>query len=150
MSWLADLEREFRYECDSCNKTSLYLLKQHGYDYRQPQECVHCGSPAKYVGFESIKLGMRSKIAFEHNGRKGFMHNDGKGNIRYTAASKEHYLETGNVKPQYTRGYAEHLEKTGHGDLLKGSTKKEIIDQREKNKDLSKLATPVMAIPDDV
>lgn len=150
MSWLADLEREFRYECGVCDGTSVYLLKQHGYDYTQPQQCVHCGGIAHYVGFNTLKLGMRSKIAIEHNGIKGYLTTDGRGKVRYTAASKEHYLETGNIKPHYTAGYEEHLRKTGKADYLKESTREEIIKAREKNKELSKLATPVMAIPEDV
>lgn len=150
MSWLADLEREFRYECANCGKISVYVLRQHNCDYTQPQPCIECGEPAKYAGFKPIKLGIRSKVAFEHNGRKGYMTTDGRGNVRYTSASREHYLETGNVKPHYTKGYEEHLKKTGHEDLLQETSREEIIASREKNKDLSKLAKPVMAIPEDV
>lgn len=150
MSWLADLEREFKYKCPQCDKVSVYLLKQHGYDYSQPQSCLECGGPASYIGFNSLKLGIRSKVAFEHNGRKGYMTTDGRGNVRYTSASREHYLETGNIKPQYTKGYEEHLRKTGKGDLLKETTREEIIKAREENKELSKLAKPVVAIPEDV
>lgn len=149
MSWLADLEREYRYECETCKKESTYLL---GKDcaYQLPQRCVFCGEPASYVGFNPVKLGIRSKVAFEHNGRKGYICSDGRGNVRYTSASKEHYLETGNIKPQYTSGYVEHLKKTGQEDSLKETTRQEIIDSREKNKELSKLAKPVMAVPADV
>jgi len=150
MSWLADLEREYRYECDECQKVSVYLLKQQDYDYRQPQTCTHCGSTASYVGFNPVKLGVRSKVAFEHNGRKGYICSDGRGNVRYTSAAKEHYLETGDVKPQYTSGYVDHLKKTGQEDLLKETKRSEIIESREKNKELSKLAKPVMAVPADV
>lgn len=149
MSWLADLDREFRYLCPECSKLSVYLLKQHGYDYRQPQKCLHCGTMAKYEGFNPIKLRMRSRVAFEHNGVKGYMTTDGRGDVRYTAASKEHYLETGDIKPAYTEGYQEHLKKSGRGDLLKEVKREEIIEAREKNKELSKLATPVVAIPED-
>jgi hypothetical protein len=150
MSWLADLEREFKYECAECGEVSVYLLKQHGYDYRQPQKCLHCGASSKYIGFNTVKLGIRSKVAFEHNGRKGFMTTDGRGTVRYTSASKEHYLETGNIKPQYTKGYEDHLRKTGQQDMLKEVTRQEIIDERAKNKEVSKLAKPVMAVPEDV
>ncbi len=150
MSWLADLEREFKYKCPECNKVSVYLLKQHGYDYSQPQTCLGCGSLATYIGFNPVKLGIRSKVAFEHNGRKGYMTTDGRGNVRYTSASKEHYLETGDVKPHYTKGYEEHLRKTNQGDFLKETTRSEIIEQRERNKELSKLAKPVVAMPEDV
>jgi hypothetical protein len=150
MSWLADLEREFKYACEECGKTSTYLLKQHGYDYTLPQKCVSCGSQAEYIGFKPIKLGMRSKVAFEHNGRKGFLHTDGKGGVRYTSASREHYLETGDIKPCYTDGYREHLVKTNQSHLLKEVSRNEIIEDRKKNKEISKLATPVVAIPADV
>lgn len=144
MSWLSELEREFRYECPSCGYVSVYKLKQHDYDYTQPQKCIECGEQAKYVGFKTLKLGMRTKVAIERNGRKGYMHTDGKGGVRYTSASKEHYMETGDVRPCYTREYAEHLQKTGQGHLLEETKRDKIIADRERNKELAKKARPVL------
>lgn len=149
MSWLSELEREFKYECIDCKEESIYLLKQHDHDYTQPRLCVFCGKQAEYIGFNPIKVSMRSKVAFEKNGVKGYATSDGKGNVRYISAAKEHYMETGDIRPSYTKKYADHLKATGREDQLKTQSRSEIIQEREKNKDLSKLAKPVMAVPED-
>jgi len=150
MSWLDSVEREYRYKCESCGDT-IICASTLGWPACAEDILCKCGASARYDGFNPTKLNIRGRVAFEHNGRKGYQITDGRGNVRYVSASKEHYLETGDIKPSYTSGFVDHMKKIGQVDQLAKETKRdEIIEARKKHAEISKLATPVSVIPDDV
>jgi DNA-directed RNA polymerase subunit RPC12/RpoP len=142
MSWLEDIERTFKYECSDCGGVTMRTLKQSDPSVREDIPCAHCGSSAKYSCFLPIKMHLRGKVAFDQNGRKAYAITDGRGNVRYTSATKEHYLETGDIKPHYTRPYEEHLIKTGHADQLETVKHKDLVEQRRKTKEYAKTLRP--------
>lgn len=142
MSWMDDIEREFKYRCGECGGVSLYTLKQTDPGFREDHPCENCGSPALYDGFLPIKMHLRGKVAFDQNGRKAYAITDGKGNVRYTSASKEHYYETGDIKPHYTPAYEEHLRKTGNVEQLETIKHAELIKRRRETKEFAKTLRP--------
>lgn len=128
MGWLDEAEYEFHFRCPDEHISSW---KARTCD-REPRECLVCGKPAEYLRFTAEPMLLRGKVAFEHNGRLGFRITDGKGGVRHTAAAKERYLETGDIKPAYTPAFRDHLIKTGQADKLIPYSRQEIIDEREK------------------
>ena len=127
MSWLSETEYEYRYKCGS-GHTSIYVA--HACD-KEPRNCHECSEPAEYDGFNPLQLNLRGKVSYEQNGRKAFRVTDGKGGVRYVSETKERYLESGEVKPSYTKAYSEHLVKEGKKDLLETQSRAEIIAARE-------------------
>ena len=128
MGWLDEAEYEFQFECPDGHVSAW---RGRSCD-REPRECLSCGKSAEYKRFISDPILLRGKVAYEHNGRVGFRITDGKGGVRHTSATKEHYLETGDVKPAYTPAFQEHLRKTGQIDKLVSYSRQEIIDERQK------------------
>lgn len=131
MSWLDDLERDYKYKCEDCGETHIHTSDQ-GYPACKEDRTCKCGGTAHYDGFLPTKINIRGKVAYEQNGRKAYMVSDGKGNVRYTSATKEHYYETGDIKPQYTKAYEEHLHKEGKSDLIEETKFKDLVAERAK------------------
>jgi len=127
MGWLDTVEYEYRYKCAEGH---VSVFEQHDCD-RQPRRCIECGESAEYDGFNPLHLLLRGKVAYEKNGRKAFRITDGNGNVRHVSATKEHYMETGDIKPSYTPGYAKALKETGREDLLAAQSRDEIIASRK-------------------
>ena len=148
MSWLEDIDRDFRYECSTCGTEFICTLKQSDPAYREEKPCT-CGSLARYVGFLPIKMLLRGKVAFDQNGRKGYAISDGKGKVRYVSATREHYQATGDIKPQYTRAYEEHLRKDGKADQLEETKHKDLVEQRKKTQELAKKLKPTLKASTD-
>lgn len=142
MGWLSDIERDFKYECIVCGELSIRTLKASDPSYLDDRLCS-CGSPAKYAGFEPMELHLRTKVAFEHNGRKGYAISDGKGSVTYRSATRDHYEKTGDISPKYTPEYREALKKSGREDFLKEHKREDIIKSREATKEFSKKIKPV-------
>lgn len=117
MSWLNSIERKYKYLCESCGKTLVHVSSE-SFDICRGSRACGCGGIAEYAGFLPTKLNLRGKVAFDQNGRKGYAITDGSGNVRYVSATKEHYNNTGDIKPQYTRAYEEHLRSVGQEDQL--------------------------------
>lgn len=134
MSWLEELERDYKYKCESCGKTHIHTSDQ-GYPACKEDRPCECGGLAHYDGFLPTMLNLRGKVAFDQNGRKGYQITDGRGGVRYVSATKEHYLETGDIKPTYTKAYAEHLRATGHADQLVETKYKDLIEERKKTQE---------------
>jgi hypothetical protein len=130
MSWLNTTEYEYRYKCEG-GHTSIFVA--HTCD-REPRKCDECGEQAEYDGFNPLQLSLRGKVSYEQNGRKAFRITDGKGGVRYVSETKERYLESGDVRPSYTKSYSEHLVKEGKQDLLETQSRAEIVAARESNK----------------
>lgn len=130
MGWLDEAEYEFQFECPAGHLSSW---KDKTCD-KEPRDCLVCGVKAEYKRFVAEPLLLRGKVAYEHNGRLGFRITDGKGGVRHTSATKEHYLETGDVKPAYTPAFRDHLVKTGQMDKLVPYSRQEIIDERNKTR----------------
>lgn len=128
MGWLDEAEYEFQFECTE-GHVSTWKAKDCD---KEPRDCLVCGAKAEYKRFVAEPLLLRGKVAFEHNGRLGYRITDGKGGVRHTAAAKEHYLETGDIKPAYTPAFRDHLVKTGQIDKLVPYSRQEIIDERKK------------------
>ena len=137
MSWLNDIERDFKYECSSCGETTILKLKSGDPAHRQPKPCA-CGSEAQYAGFLPIQMSLRGKVAYDQNGRKAYAISDGRGGVRYVSATKMHYLETGDIKPQYTRAYEEHLKKSGKTELMEETKHGTLVEQRKKTQERAK------------
>lgn len=141
MSWLDDIKREFMYECEDCgsrlieSQTTCEATDQD--KFRLPRKC-ECGGVAGYVKTLPLQFNLATKVAFEHNGVKGYVISDGKGGVQYRAASKDKWMDTGEVKPQYTPAYEAHLRKTGQGHMLQGTNSEEILTRRKQNKELKK------------
>lgn len=142
MSWLDNIDRDFKYKCGVCGGVTILTLKQTDPSFREDKPCESCGSPAQYDGFLPIKMHLRGKVAFDQNGRKAYAITDGKGNVRYVSASKQHYLEHGEIKPQFTKAYERHLIETGHADQLETVSHKELVEQRRKTKEFAKTLRP--------
>lgn len=139
-----DIDRDFVYKCPHCDESFRITMKQHDPSYREPKTCA-CGGMAEYSHFLPIKMMLRGRVAFDQNGRKGYAISDGKGGVRYVSATKLHYQETGDIKPQYTRAYEEHLRKEQKEDLLEGSSYKDIVDSRKKTQAYAKTIKPATA-----
>lgn len=141
MSWLNDIEREFKYECEDCGELFTIKLVSSDPTARDSKPCS-CGSLAQYAGFLPTQLNLRGKVSYDQNGRKAYQITDGKGNVRYVSATKQHYLETGDIKPQYTKGYVEHLKSTGKEDLLEGQKYDSLVEGRKRNQEIAKRVKP--------
>jgi len=137
VSWLENIDRDFKYECPNCGCEFICTLKQSDPSYREQKPCA-CGSLANYAGFLPIKMLLRGKVAFDQNGRKGYAISDGRGHVRYVSATRQHYQETGDIKPQYTRAYEDHLRKDGKSDQLEETKHKDLVDQRKKTQEFAK------------
>ena len=142
MSWLDDIDRDFKYGCKLCDAVTYITIKQTDPGTREDHPCQFCGEPAQYLGFLPIKMNIRGRVAFEQNGRKAYAITDGKGGVRYVSATKEHYQETGDIKPQYTRAYEEHLLKTGKGELLETKKYDDLVADRKRTKEYAKKLRP--------
>jgi hypothetical protein len=149
LSWIGETPRTAIYKCVGCDhlqtQTVIPQKDVPTESWKKSQVCSECGDLCEYIKILPIKMNVRSMVAIEHNGRRGYISTDGTGKPTYISATKMHYLKTGNVLPQYTSGYEEHLRKNGYADMLQPSTREEIIDQREKNKKISERVTPVTA-----
>lgn len=145
MSWLSDIERDFRYKCNICGELSICTLKSSDPTYLDSRPC-RCGSLAEYDGFNPVQLHLRSKVAFERNGRKGYIISDGKGNVTYRSATREHYENTGDISPKYTPEFENTLRKSGREDFLKEHKRDDIIEARKKNKEISDKTRPVFTV----
>lgn len=130
MSWLNSIERKYKYTCEGCEKSFIHVSSESFDICKEPRTCV-CGGVANYSGFEPTPLNLRGKVAFDQNGRKGYAITDGRGNVRYVSATKEHYNNTGDIKPQYTKAYADHLRKVGQEDQLVEQKYDDLIKDRQ-------------------
>lgn len=146
MSWLDNLERDFKYKCGSCGADTICTLNQADPNYRVDHPCGSCGGSASYEGFLPMLLNLRGKVAFEQNGRKAYTITDGRGNVRYVSATKQHYQETGDIKPHYTRAYEEHLVKTGNVDQLQEVKYKDLVAKRKETLDFAKKLRPELTL----
>lgn len=135
-SWLDNQEREYVYDCPQCGQFVVEMVAKHP-DYMQPRAC-DCGAEATYVKFLPLRINLRGKVAFDQNGRKAYQITDGKGNVRYVSATRQRYEESGDIVPQYTRAYADHLVKTGNADQLEGMSYKTLVAEREKTRERKK------------
>jgi len=126
MSWLEEVEYEYRYLCPEGH---LSIFESRTCD-REPRLCLDCGSLAEYDGFNPLQLGMIGKVSYEQNGRRAFRVTDGKGMVHHISETKQHYMDTGNIKPAYSREYEASLRKAGRDDLLQGKKGTDLIKER--------------------
>jgi hypothetical protein len=117
-----------------CQKGHVNVVKGTASDRPSEIECQECGEIASYTGFIPIKLGMTGRVMYEQNGRLAYRITDSKGNVTHRSVAKEHYYETGNIKPAYSDAYADHLKKSGQERLLREQTRDEIIKSRSETK----------------
>lgn len=127
-SWLADLERVFRYECKSCAQKHFFTMKTSDHDQDATETrglCGSCGAQGlDYLGqdlAEKFNIANRTKEAFDQNGRLAYKVGDS-----YISKTKYDYMETGKIENQYTPAYREHL--------LKDFVKNEQLLTTEKNR----------------
>lgn len=123
--WLADLnaDRVFNYRFEDGSVVSGTLKELNDmYQFGVNGTTLLTGEPgegfvtfdgrcAEYAGFEPVKLGQRSSVMYEKNGRKAYMQRDSNGNISYVSATKMHYLKTGKIENQYSSDYQAVIEK---------------------------------------
>lgn len=139
MSWLSNPDRDFKYICEKCKGKIVISLRPTDESYREPVEC-ECGGTAHYDCFLPIQVNVRSRVSFDQNGRKAYMISDGKGKVSYVSASRVRYQETGDIVPQYTRAYEDHLKKEGKSDLLESTSYTDLVKQRAASQERSKRA----------
>jgi hypothetical protein len=144
MGWLEEAEYEFQYRCPDGH---LSIWEEKTCD-KEPRLCLVCGATAEYLRFVGKPMLLRGKVAFEHNGRLGYQIRDGKGGVRYVSAAKEHYLETGDIKPAYSKAYREKLIAAGEIDRLIPYSRQEIIDERKARKAAASAASDGMLAAD--
>lgn len=138
MSWLNELERDFKYQCKQ-GHINFFRMQSDTPDevVRADTPCQECGEPAEYAGFVPTKLGMTGKVLFEQNGRYGYEIRRPDGTIARISKTKYDYLESfdkdenidpetgkracAKITPGYTPAYKEHLRKIGRQDLLQES-----------------------------
>lgn len=133
------MKRDFQYECLKCGISFIETrVPDEEESYRAPRACPECEGTSMYKRCLPLKMNLASKVAFERNGVKGYVIKDGQGGVQYRAASKDHWMDTGEVKPQYTPAYENHLRKTGQSHMLQQTDAGEIMEKRKKNKQLSK------------
>jgi hypothetical protein len=155
MSWLEDLERDYKYQCAQ-GHLSLFRMPNNTPDEvtRADTACPDCGESAKYIGFASIKLGMTGKVLNEQNGRYYYEIRRPDGSISRISKTKWDYInsfdkdenvdpKTGKkacakITPAYTPAYREHLQKIGRTDLLQES----FVNERVRKQDSGKV-TPL-------
>lgn len=126
MSWLDEVEYEFRYKCPNGH---LNIFEARTCD-REARLCLDCGALAEYDGFNPIQLGMVGKVAYEQNGRRAFRIQDSRGNVHHISETKQRYLDTGDIKPAYTREYEGALRDAGRHDLLEGKKHGDLVKER--------------------
>ena len=134
--WLDNQEREYVYSCPVCGEFTVSMVSKHP-DYTDPRPC-DCGAEVTYVNFLPIQINIRGRVAFDQNGVKGYQVTDGKGGVRYISATRDNYQQTGNIVPNYTKEYSEHLQKTGRGDMLKSTSYETLVEERKKNAEIKK------------
>lgn len=134
MSWLEELERDYKYQCED-KHLSLFRMPDSTPDevVRADATCHECGKAATYLGFAPIKLGQTGRVLFEQNGRYGYEIRRPDGSITRISKTKWDYLESfsrgdidpkteqvaaAKITPAYTPAYKEHLRKIGRTDLL--------------------------------
>ena len=144
MGWLDNAEYEFQYRCPD---EHISVWEEKTCD-KEPRDCLICGKTAEYLRFVGKPMLLRGKVAYEHNGRLGYQIRDGKGGVRYVSAAKEHYLETGDIKPAYSQAYREKLIANGEIDKLIPYSRQEIIDQRKERKAAATAASDSMLAAD--
>jgi hypothetical protein len=118
MGWLDNLEYDYLYVCATCGGETIATARE------DACPCAHegCGGTAGFVKMIPMELGLSGKVAFEQNGRKAFMIQGKKGRKpTYISATKMHYLDTGEIKPHYTKEYEAHVGKQSP-EFLEGDT----------------------------
>ena len=104
MGWLDELKYDYLYQCE-CGRELVA-------EFRENDVLCDCGRMAPYVKMVPMEIGLSGKVSFEQNGRKAYMIQGKKGGRpTYISATKMHYLDTGEIKPHYTKEYEAHVGK---------------------------------------
>lgn len=130
MSWLDCYDVEFKYLCPTCGERTYCTLKNNDPTCKASRPCV-CGSEAEYDGFLPIKINLRGKVAFEKNGIKAYEITDGKGGVRYISAEKDHYQNTGDINPCYTKEYEAKLKREGKTEFLQNHKLNDLVTEKK-------------------
>ena len=126
MSWMDEIEYEFRYRCPNGH---LEVFKALTCD-REAKSCSDCGALSEYDGFNPVQLGMIGKVSYEQNGRKAFRITDGNGMLQHISETKRNYMESGDIKPGYTSAYENALRTSGRDDLLQSKKHGDLVKER--------------------
>jgi hypothetical protein len=114
VGWLDELKYDYLYACEC----GLEIVAE----FKEADIMCDCGRKAPYVKMLPMELGLSGKVSFDQNGRKAFMLQGKKGRRpTYISATKMHYLETGEIKPQYTSAYERQMMKESP-EFLEGDT----------------------------
>lgn len=87
----------YKYECPEGHVTRIETTSN---AEKQNDVVCDCGKSADYAGFDSIKMGGATKVAFEHNGVQGYRIVDSKGHVTHRAKSKDDYINKGMLPDQ--------------------------------------------------
>ena len=119
MSWLSEYDIVYQYRCLDQHLTEVTLATKE--EPSSSVQCPQCQGQAVYLGFKPNKIKQMAKIEYEKNGRKAveIVHPDG--TKTYLAKTKEVYMKTGRVEPQYSKEYAEHLRREGQEEMLRSA-----------------------------
>lgn len=112
------MDTQLRFEC-AAGHEDIYEAPASQCTY-DPRPCSECGAEATYVGMVPRDLGLTGKVAYDQNGRLAYKISDGKGGSTYISKTKYDYLQTGVVKPAYTKDYERHVVASGDAQSLEG------------------------------
>lgn len=131
IGWLKDLNDNAVYRFKFEDETIIHgTLKQlsdlSGVSVKgNPGEVITVeGLKASYAGFEPHKIGQKSEIVYEKNGRKAVAIRDRDGSMRYISETKRHYQKTGKVEQQFSKAMQVEIEKGVQKELQAAQFKK--------------------------
>jgi len=125
MSWLDDLEYNYRYKCTGCGEAIRRRSKE-GTDVMRNKFvlCPDCGSTTEYEGFDAEPCKQTHRVEYEQNGRKAVAIRGKDGKMKYVSKTKLNYLKTGRSDGQYTKGYQEQIDKENQEQALRAAHEK--------------------------
>lgn len=101
MDWLSDRILTAQFECQRCKGLSYETYRcGDGRPQRAQDSCPDCSAAPDelvYLGTLPDKSYALSRETYEQNGRKGIRIKLANGKVVHRAASKDHYLRTGEV-----------------------------------------------------
>lgn len=122
MSWLDELEYDYRYLCP--NGHEFVVRQKEKPDRDVPLTCDECGEPAAYQGLVPMVLKSTTAIEGEQNGRKYVEYKDGNGRVRRISKTKLEYLRTGkSTESVLANDYKRHLERSQVSSAQKAALK---------------------------
>ncbi len=145
MSWLEDLEYDFKFECENLHQNTVRAKAKEGRP--EPPACSECGEALQYRGFKPQQIKQTHNVEFEQNGRKAVRTRGKNGEIQHVSKTKLNYMKTGRVESQYTKDYKEHIEKENEKAVKAAMEKEKKEEARRRNMD-GHIKSMIKSLPD--